>query len=78
MRMRHPSAAAHAIKNIITIHIPTNDGAAPAHVCPGIRIDAIDIVQPPGIGITPIASMDAHQTIVTAVLTAKSAPRRLR
>jgi hypothetical protein len=42
------------------------------HVCPGIRIHAIDIVQPPGIGISPIADMDAHQTIVTAALAAKS------
>jgi len=37
-----------------------------------IRIHAIDIVQPPGIGISPIADMDAHQTIVTAALAAKS------
>jgi hypothetical protein len=35
-------------------------------------IHAIDIVQPPGIGISPIADMDAHQTIVTAALAAKS------
>src|SRR5438067_9695383 len=51
--------------------MPTNDVAAPGHVCPGIRIQAIDIVQPPGIGISPIADMDAHQTIVTAALAAK-------
>jgi hypothetical protein len=48
-----------------------NDSAALAHVCPGIRIHAIDIVQPPGIGISPIADMDLHQTIVTATLAAK-------
>src|SRR5438552_8342121 len=52
--------------------MPRNDAAAPGHVCPGIRIHAIDIVQPPGIVISPIADMDAHQTIVTAVLAAKS------
>src|SRR3989442_5938071 len=52
--------------------MPRNDAAAPGHVCPGIRIHAIDIVQPPGIGISPIADMDAHQTTVTAALTAKS------
>jgi len=46
--------------------MPRNDTAEPDHVCPGIRIHAIDIVQPPGIGISPIADMDAHQTIVTA------------
>jgi len=45
--------------------MPRNDAAAPGHVCPGIRIHAIDIVQPPGIGIPPIADMDAHQTIVS-------------
>src|SRR5712692_8251986 len=51
--------------------MPRTDAAAPGHVCPGIRIHAIDIVQPPGIGIPPIADMDAHQTIVTAALAAK-------
>ena len=48
--------------------MPRNDAAAPGHVCPGIRIHAIDIVQPPGIGISPIADMEAHQTIVSAAL----------
>jgi hypothetical protein len=51
--------------------MPRNDAAAPGHVCPGIRIHAIDIVQPPGIGI-PIADMGAHQTIVSVVVPAKS------
>src|SRR6266704_68557 len=60
------------IATIITTHMPRNDAAAPGHLCPGIRIHAIDIVQPPGIGISPIADMDAHQTIVTAALAAKS------
>ena len=36
------------IATIITTHMPRNDTAAPDHVCPGIRIHAIDIVQPPG------------------------------
>jgi hypothetical protein len=57
---------------IITTHIPRNDAAAPGHVWPGIRIQAIDIVQPPGIGIPPIAAIDVHQTIVGAALAAKS------
>src|SRR5712664_3286853 len=52
--------------------MPRNDVPAADHVCPGIRIHAIDIVQPPGIGISPIADMDAHQTLVTAALAAKS------
>ena len=51
--------------------MPRNDAAAPGHVCPGIRIHVIDIVQPPGIGISPIADIDAHPTIVPAVLAAK-------
>src|SRR5688572_30945839 len=61
--------------------MPRNDAAAPGHVCPGIRIHAIDIVQPPGIGISPIADMDAHQAIVTAALAAKSSaemPKKAR
>src|SRR5436190_12909780 len=60
------------IAAIITVHMPRNNAAAPGHVCPGIRIHAIDIVQPPGIVISPIVAMDAHQTIVTAALAAKS------
>ena len=49
-----------------------NDAAASGHVCPGIRIHAIDIVHPPGIGIPRIADMDMHRTIVSAVVLAKS------
>jgi hypothetical protein len=58
--------------------MPRNDAAAPGHVCPGIRIHAIDIVQPPGIG---IADIDAHQKIVNAALAAKSStetPKKAR
>jgi len=51
--------------------MPRNDAAAPTHVWPGIRIHAIDMVHPPGMGISPIADMDAHQTIVPAALAAK-------
>src|SRR6476620_5733217 len=60
------------IATIITIHMPRNDAAAPGHVCPGIRIHAIDIVQPPGIGIPGIEAIDAHQAIVTAALAANT------
>src|SRR5215208_693184 len=56
----------------MTTHMPRNDAAAPSHVCPGIRIHTIDIVQPPGIGTPPIADMDRHQTIVTPALATKS------
>jgi hypothetical protein len=59
------------IATIIRTHIPRNEAAAPGQLCPGIRIHAIDIVQPPGIGIPPISDMDPHQAIVTAVLAAK-------
>src|SRR5215470_7149599 len=60
------------IATIITTHMPTNEAAAPPHVWSGIRIHAIDIVHPPGIGIPPIADMDEHQAIVTTALAAKS------
>jgi hypothetical protein len=60
------------IATIITTHMPRNDAAAAGHVCDGIRIHAIDMVQPPGIGIPPIADIDVHQTIVTTALAAKS------
>src|SRR5262249_48928695 len=69
------------IATIITTHMPRNDAAAPGHVCPGIRIHAIDIVQRPGIGISPIADMEAFQKIVTAALAAKSSaetPKKAR
>src|SRR5215475_9663295 len=66
------------IATIITTHMPRNVAAAPGHVCPGIRIHAIDIVQPPGIGMSPIADMELHQTIVTPALAAKSNADTLR
>jgi hypothetical protein len=62
------------IATVIATHMPRNDAAAPVQVCPGIRIHAIDIVQPPGIGIALIAGMDELQRIVTAALAAKSSP----
>src|SRR6185369_13709036 len=66
------------IATIITIHIARNDAAARGHVCPGIRIHAIDIVQPPGIGMPPVADIDAHQTIVIVALAAKSSAETRR
>jgi hypothetical protein len=62
------------IATVIATHMPRNDAAAPDHVCPGIRIHAIDIVQPPGIGIALIADMDELQKNVIAALAAKSSP----
>ena len=58
--------------SIMTTHMPPNDAAAPGHVWPGIRIQAIDIVQPPGIGMPRIDDIDAHHTIVTAALVMNS------
>ena len=58
--------------------MPSNEAAAPAHVCSGIRIQAIDIVQPPGISIPPIVDMEAHQTIVNVVLAANSSEETAR
>jgi hypothetical protein len=60
------------IETIITAHMPRKDAAAPVHVCPGIRIHAIDSVQPPGIGVSLIDDMDAQEWIVAAVLATKS------
>jgi hypothetical protein len=52
--------------------MPRNDAAATVHVWPGIPVQAIDIDQPPGIGIAPVANMDAHRPIVMTALAAKS------
>ena len=57
---------------IITTHIHRNDAVTPVHVCPGIRIHVIDIVQSPGIGIPPIPDMAEHQITVSTALPAKS------
>src|ERR1700756_4192583 len=57
---------------IITTHMPRNDAAAASQLCPGIRIQAIDIDHPPGIGIWPISDIELHQTIVTATLAVNS------
>ena len=51
--------------------MPRNIAAAAGQVCPGMRIHAMDMVQPPGMGMPPIADMDAHQRIVTVALAAK-------
>ena len=58
--------------------MPRNDAAAPSHVCPGIRIHVIDIVQSPGISISPIADMDVDQTLVISELATKSSAETLK
>ena len=52
----------------------TNHAVTPSHVCPSIGIQVIDIVQPPGIGISCMDDMEPHQTVVTAALVRKSSP----
>src|SRR5207249_10558544 len=47
-------------------------GDAESSVARGVAARAQGASQPPGIGISPIADIDAHQTIVTAALAAKS------
>src|SRR5262245_15317085 len=66
------------IATIITTHMPRNEPAAPGHDWPGIRIHAIDIVQPPAIGISSMRDMDAHHKPVRAELAAKSSAERPR
>ena len=66
---------------IITTHMPRKEAMVPGHVCPGIRIQVIDIVQPPGIGIPLIADIDPHQCMVATALAVKSSaepPKKAR
>ncbi len=58
------------IATIITSHIATKRTPLPAQVSPGIGIQTIDIVQPPGIAIPP--AMVRDQWIVPAALIMKS------
>ncbi len=62
----------------MTIHMLKNDAALPSHVCRGIGIHAIDIVQPPGIAAAPFPDIDPHQAIVIAAHAAKSTPEMQR
>ena len=62
------------IATIITVHMPTNDAAAPSQVSPHVGIHVIDIDQPPGIGISPMDDIDSdHMTVVTALAANSSA-----
>jgi hypothetical protein len=60
------------IDAVIATHIPRNEAAAPGQLCPGMHIQSIDIVQPPGILISPIVDMEAHPITVAAALAAKN------
>src|SRR5215510_8185099 len=74
------------IATIITSHIPMKEAAAPSHVCRGILIHAIDMVQPPGIAmplsiepvqkiVTPAAAMNSR-ALVPQKLDSPRAPER--
>ena len=43
----------------ITIHMTMNEAAAPGQVCPGMRIHAMDMFQPPGMGMPPAMEAQA-------------------
>lgn len=60
------------IAAIITLHINQKFAAAASQVCPANRIQAIDIFQPPGIDIPPMADIDPHQAIVNATVVANN------
>src|SRR6185503_14057571 len=60
------------IATIIIDHMPINAIAALIQLCPGIRIHAIDMVQPPGIGIALIVDIETQRKIVAAALQKKS------
>jgi hypothetical protein len=57
----------------MTSHMPRNAAAVPSQVWPGMRIHIIDMLQPPGIGISCIADIELHHWIVNAALAANSA-----
>ncbi len=57
---------------IITAHMAMNEAVMPAQLWPGIRIHAMDMVQPPGIPMPGMAAMDLYQRIVTAALITKT------
>jgi hypothetical protein len=60
------------IATIITVHMHRNAAAAPGHDWPGIRIHAIDIVQPPGMGMSSAGDMPTHHATVAALLARNS------
>ena|SRR6516165_6461397 len=60
------------IATIIKSHIPMKEAAAPSHVCVGILIHAIDMVQPPGIAM-PL-SIELVQRVVVAALAMNNSP----
>ena len=75
------NTAGNIIAIIMTIHMPRKVPAAPAQVWPGMRIHAIDMVQPPGISMPGIADMEPHQATVTAALPRNSSavtPKKAR
>src|SRR5258708_35858748 len=60
------------IAAIITIHMPMKEVEAKSQVWPPILIHAIDIVQPPGMGMPP--DMERHHTSVPVALATNRSP----
>ena len=58
------------IATIISVHIPRNATPAPTQLSPGMRIQAMDIVHPPGMAMPP--DIDWHQTTVPTALAMNS------
>jgi hypothetical protein len=57
--------------------MPTNDAATRSHVFPHMGIHIIDMLQPPGIGNSPIADIDRQAAMVAPALIANSKPQTL-
>src|SRR5688572_25657666 len=66
------SNAGSIMATIMTTHMPRNVAVAPAQDCPGMRIQAMDMVQPPGISMPGMSDMEPHQATVTAALATKT------
>src|SRR5262245_35226420 len=66
-------SAGSIMATIISAHIPRNEPAASSGPCPGIRIQAMDMVQPPGMGMPP-SDIEAQRRMVPAALAAKPSP----
>ncbi|MFC7634372.1 hypothetical protein ACFQVB_44235 [Paraburkholderia humisilvae] len=64
------------IATIINAHMPVNDAATCGQLCPLILDQAIDMDQPPGIGIPLPADMGMHTTTVRTALTTHSSAHR--
>ena len=65
------SSAGSIMATIITVHMPVNMPKWPSQLCPGMRIQVMDMAQPPGISMPGMDDMEPHQAMVTATQTMK-------